>query len=146
MDLESETLMINAAFPKWQSDLISTVGAGMKAGEVFTMTASRGTGKSAFSSAQFQKLWGDIFKAQPLSDLVLDESKVQGARYYTVSPVGGTWADMEAWCKETFGEPGEIWPSQNFAWPEVPRWMQNNRKFWFRNLKDRDWFVMRWRS
>ena len=110
------------------------------------MMASRNAGKSTITNAAFRRLWEDIFAERPITDLVLTESRVHGSRYYCVRPEGGVWKDMEAWCIETFGEPGEIWPNQDFVWPEVPRWMQNNRKFWFRNEKDRDWFVIKWNS
>jgi hypothetical protein len=115
------------------------------------MTAGRGTGKSVLASTQFQTMWNSIFnpKPEPISDLLLDEGKVFGARYYTIEPVGGTWAEMEAWSKDAFGEPAEIWyanSDKEFMWPETGRWYMNNRKFWFRSIKDRDWFIMRWRS
>lgn len=131
----------------WNFDPVGKFG-GMKAGEVFTMTSSRGTGKSAFSSAQFQKLWKDIFdkSPKPITDLILDEGTVFGAKYHTVEPVGGHWPDMEDWARQTFGDPADIWERDKFMWPECGRWYMNDRKFWFRNLKDRDWFVVRWRS
>lgn len=86
----------------------------------------------------------DLDKPVPISELVLDERTLHGSRYYTVEPVGGSWSEMEEWCYETFGAPGEVWEFANFVWPALPRWVQNNRKFWFRNEKDRTWFVMRW--
>ena len=146
-DIETEVMSSDIKLHDWQRDIFKTA-MGFKPGEMVIMTAGRNTGKSVFNSANFQQMWNSVFnpKPQPISDLVLEENKVHGARYYTVEPKGGVWADMEAWCFQTFGEPGEIWPMQDFAWPEAPRWMQNNRKFWFRNLKDRDWFIMRWRA
>lgn len=128
--------------PNWQK----TIADGFKVGEIFTMAAGRNAGKSMFNPGLFQKMFNDMMTNRPITDLVLEENRVNGSRYHTVEPVGGHWSDMEKWCLETFGEPGEIWPTQDFAWPEAPRWMQNNRKFWFRNLKDRDWFIMRWRA
>ena len=66
-----------------------------------------------------------------------DEGRVFGARYYTVEPVGGNWWEMECWCFDTFGvSEGAFEPSQ--------RWYMNDRKFWFREKKDLEWFVVRW--
>lgn len=104
----------------------------------------RQLGKSAFSAAALQRIMDDIYNA-PVEDLMLTENKISGARYYCVQPIGGNWKNMELWCIQTFGEPGEIWPNQDFVWPEMPRWVMNNRKFWFRNEADRTLFVMKWR-
>ena len=85
---------------------------------------------------------------RPIEDLILSESRISGARYYTVEPVGGNWQDMENWCIKTFGDPAEIWDikttDEQFIWPENGRWYKNNRKFWFRNEKDRTTFLIRW--
>lgn len=90
------------------------------------------------------RLMNDIMN-RPIEDLVLTERPVHGSRYYCVEPVGGNWKEMESWCREVFGEPGDIWESNDFCWPEMARWLQNNRKFWFRNEKDRTMFILRWR-
>jgi hypothetical protein len=29
-------------------------------------------------------------------------------------------------------------------WMPDQRWHVNNAKFWFRDAKDRDWFILRW--
>lgn len=70
------------------------------------------------------------------------EGRVYGARYLTVAPMNaeGLWPDMMSWMVETFGalddSMGVFTPNQ--------RWYANNAKFWFRDQKDRDWFVLRW--
>lgn len=133
----------------WQKQLIVDIESyskGKSAGEMTILMSGRNAGKSMFSSAAFKRLWDDIYKAQPVKNLILTEGRVHGSRYYCVEPEGGVWMDMEEWCREVFGEPGEIWPQQDFVWPEIPRWMQNNRKFWFRSEKDRDWFIIRWNA
>ena len=123
----------------WQKDLLDNL-TGKKPGEMVIFMSGRRTGKSVF-----QRLWNDIMTAKrPIEDLVLTEQPIHGAKYYCVEPVGGSWSEMESWVIDTFGEPGEIWPNQDFVWPECPRWVQNNRKFWFRNEKDRLMFIMRW--
>ena len=67
--------------------------------------------------------------------------KVYGHDYLTVAPMNaeGQWSDMMAWVVGTFG------PTDSMgAWAQDQRWYVNNDKFWFRNAKDRDWFVLRW--
>lgn len=82
---------------------------------------------------------------QPVQDLLLLEGRVHGCVYHCVSPVGGHWPTMEAWCREKFGDPGDMWESNDWCWPEGARWLQNNSKFWFRNESDRTMFILKWR-
>ena len=104
----------------------------------------RNAGKSHWTNVAIKRLMDDL-NSRPIEDLVLSEGRVYGARYYCVEPIGGHWLDMETWCLDTFGSPGDsIWGS------DIPqpacRWYANNRKFWFRDEKDRDWFIIRWNS
>ena len=67
--------------------------------------------------------------------------KVFGKEYLTVAPMNaeGMWSDMMAWMNKTFG------PTPfDSIWTPGQRWHVNNAKFWFRDAKDRDWFVLRW--
>lgn len=130
----------------WQQHILDKIHSpGFKPGEMMIMSAGRQAGKSMFTAQAIERLLRDL-NSQPITDLVLNEGKVYGARYYTVEPVGGSWKDMELWCTETFGAPGDkIWDSGPAPLP-AKRWYMNNRKFWFRNLKDRDWFILRWNS
>jgi hypothetical protein len=130
---------------KWQLDLLDKMTK--YKGRGFVMTTGRQLGKSAFSAQAWQRMMDDIYN-RPVEDLILTESKVHGARYYCVEPVGGNWLEMEKWSVKTYGDPGEIWPMKtqdDFGWPECNRWYMNNRKFWFRNEADRTMFVMKWR-
>lgn len=129
----------------WQEKIfVDLESSGVRPGEMMVMMAGRQIGKSTFS-AMYNRIMTDL-QNQPVEELVLSENKLAGARYYCVEPVGGNWKNMEVWCTQTFGEPGEVWPKQEFVWPEVPRWVQNNRKFWFRSEKDRDWFIIKWNA
>lgn len=129
----------------WQKKILLDIeSGGFKPGEMTIMMSGRRTGKSVLTSQMFKRMMDDIMN-QPVRDLILTETKLHGARYYCVQPEGGNWIEMESWVMKTFGEPGEIWPNQDFAWPECPRWVMNNRKFWFRNEADRTMFVMKWR-
>lgn len=73
-------------------------------------------------------------------ELELSEGHVHGSRYLTVHPGSGfKWKEMEAWMVETFGP-----TAHDGVWTPNLRWYANNRKFWFRDAKDRDWFILRW--
>ena len=117
---------------------------GVKPGEMVMMTAGRQTGKSMFTAQALKRLMEDLYN-QPIRDLILSEGKVFGARYYTVQPDGGNWLEMEKWARVVYGDPAEIWEASNFMWPDVGRWYMNDRKFWFRDEKDRTMFILKWR-
>lgn len=130
----------------WQLDLIDGVTQGR---ELKIMMSGRKTGKSIWTNKAIERLMKDLMN-RPIEDLVLNETRIQGARYYTVEPIGGNWLDMETWCIQTFGDAADVWDfrssNDTFIWPENGRWYKNNRKFWFRDIKDRDWFLLKWRS
>lgn len=126
----------------WQIEMLDKMtqykGRGM------TMITGRNTGKSALSNQAFQRLWDDLHR-RPVEDLKLSEGTVYGKQYYCVEPVGGNWLDMEVWCMDTFGGPGDkIWGEEKVPQPSR-RWYMNNRKFWFRDELDRMVFVLKWR-
>ncbi len=83
-------------------------------------------------------------------DIKLGEGRVYGARYYTVEPVAAwpyniDWYSMIDWVEETFGpSKGSIWFDKNIAPEAGQRWYVNNSKFWFRNKKDLEWFILKW--
>jgi hypothetical protein len=76
-------------------------------------------------------------------DFYLEYSKgtVFGHEYLTVAPMNaeGQWSDMMEWMVETFGP-----TAKDGVWTADQRWYVNNAKFWFRDQRDRDWFVLRW--
>jgi hypothetical protein len=120
----------------WQKHMLS----GMPKGELKIFTAGRRAGKSLFTQQTIDRLMRDL-NSMPIEELVLSEGTVYGSRYYCVSPQGGNWLEMEQWCKDSFGP-----TSADGVWTANMRWYANNRKFWFRSVKDRDWFIIRWRS
>jgi hypothetical protein len=67
--------------------------------------------------------------------------KVFGQEYQTVAPMNaeGKWQGMMEWMVKTFGP-----TAHDGVWTADQRWYANNAKFWFRDQKDRDWFVLRW--
>jgi hypothetical protein len=64
-----------------------------------------------------------------------------GQEYLSVAPINAEaqWSDMMQWMVNTFG------PTPfDSIWMPDQRWHVNNAKFWFRDAKDRDWFILRW--
>ena len=64
-----------------------------------------------------------------------------GQEYLSVAPMNAEaqWSDMMQWMVNSFG------PTPfDSIWMPDQRWHVNNAKFWFRDAKDRDWFVLRW--
>ena len=108
------------------------------------MSVARQNGKSHFTAVAIKRLMDDMLN-RPVEDLVLSEGTVFGARYYCVEPVGGNWARMEIWCHDTYGEAASVWDAKNINWPDCGRWYMNDRRFWFRDDRDRTMFILRWR-
>jgi len=114
-------------------------------GKELTVMSGRGAGKSTLTAQAMKRLFDDVYN-RPLEQLVLSEGTVYGYQYYCVEPVGGAWPEMEHWCLETYGETGSLWKETKNLTPEpLQRWYMNNRKFWFRDEKDRTMFILRWR-
>lgn len=80
--------------------------------------------------------------------LKLSTFDFNGETYYEVKPVGWMhkdelqWNDMMTWVVETFGPSGT--KENPGVWTPGERWYANNARFYFRDIKDRDWFVLRW--
>lgn len=131
----------------WQMAVLDKM-AGFKPGELIIYSAGRRSGKSTLTKDYVDRMMQDIM-SRPIEDIVLSEGRVYGACYYCAEPVGGNWRVMEDWCITTFGDStGSIWAQEvDKTTPlQCERWYANNRKFWFRAEKDRDWFILRWRS
>ena len=89
-------------------------------------------------------------------DIRISEGRVYGARYYTAEPLIAwhptnewgnimSWMDLEKWCTNTFGPAGSVWESAESQTPlSVHRWYINGAKFWFREKKDLEWFILKW--
>ena len=104
------------------------------------ISMGRQTGKSTIV-----KNWAKTLQdfMQPFG-LIPSTGKVFGQDYYCIEPVGfmwqtNPWGDMEKWCEEKLGP-----TSTNGVWTPNMRWYGNNRKFWFRDEKDRTMFVLKW--
>ena len=68
------------------------------------------------------------------------EGTVYGQTYLTVQPMNSVkWKEMEAWIVDTLGP-----TSVDGVWTPDMRWYMNNSKFWFRDKKDLEWFLLRW--
>lgn len=85
-------------------------------------------------------------------ELVRGTGTVYGLGYHTVEPrnlewqdTRNMWEDMMLWCRNQFGETGNLWRETKNLTPEPhQRWYANDRKFWFRNEEDLVMFVLRW--
>jgi hypothetical protein len=128
----------------WQQQIFDRiVSGGVKPEEMICMTAGRNVGKSIMNQQAIDRLMRDL-NSRPIEELVLSEGRVYGARYHCVEPIGGNWRKMEDWCIRTYGSrSGSIWADKTTPEPGE-RWYANNRKFWFRNERDRTMFIMRW--
>jgi hypothetical protein len=127
----------------WQTSVLNKLQS-IKPNQLVLTMAGRRTGKSQMNSQAFMRLWDDIHN-RPVEELKLSEGTVYGSRYYCIEPVGGSWAKMELWCMQAFGETtGSIWAEEKAPDP-AQRWYMNNRKFWFRDDADRLMFVLKWR-
>lgn len=81
-------------------------------------------------------------------ELDISEGTVYGARYYTVSPqfpahaptwFKPEWDAMIAWTVATFGP-----TPKDGVWTPNAKWYVNNAKFWFKERKDLEWFLLKW--
>lgn len=130
------------AVQPWQQKFFDT----MTKSNVAIITGRR-TGKSSLSAQALKRLMDDI-NSRPITDMLLDEGRVYGARYYTAEPVGGNWREMEDWVIANMGSStGSIWSQEVDKTTPIDneRWYANNRKFWFRSEADRTMFVLKWR-
>jgi len=68
------------------------------------------------------------------------EGTVYGEKYLTAQPMNSVkWNEMEVWLIETLGP-----TASDGVWTPNMRWYMNNSKFWFRDKKDLEWFLLRW--
>ena len=72
--------------------------------------------------------------------------EIHGEAYHELRPVGWmnvddkiNWLQMMSWAIENFGPTPE-----DGVWTSGARWYANNARFYFRNIEDRDWFLLRW--
>lgn len=97
--------------------------------------------KVPYSKEALKRLFDDL---GPYT-LKLSEYDFAGEIYYVVQPCGWmhrgelTWNDMICWVVETFGP-----TAYDGVWTPGERWSANNARFYFKDVKDRDWFVLRW--
>jgi len=64
--------------------------------------------------------------------------------YHQIDPIvsPNEWNKMIAWCVSVFGPSGT--PGAPGVWTPGDRWYANDAKFWFRDKKDCEWFLLRW--
>ena len=141
--LDIEPMDMRDMYP-WQENILNQImKGGVTPGELMIMSSGRNTGKSHFTAQTLKRMMDDIAN-RPVEELVLSEGKVYGNRYYCVEPVGGSWLRMETWCSDVMGSTGSAWDKNKAPEPNA-RWYMNDRRFWFREEKDRTMFILRWR-
>jgi hypothetical protein len=104
----------------------------------------RAMGAQGWKYKARKRLMDDIL-SRPVEALNVDVGTVFGKKYYTVEPIGGNWLEMEEWAVSVFGAPSSVWEG-TFTTADAGRWYMNDRRFWFREEKDRDWFILKWSS
>jgi len=87
---------------------------------------------------------GVLQESKPM--LELETNNIDDQIYYTVHVNGrhiygdyNIWEKMITWTVETFGPTAD-----DGVWTPGARWYVNNARFWFREEKDREWFLLRW--
>ena len=79
-------------------------------------------------------------------ELILEQGIAFEQDYYMIYVNGrcvygdyNIWNDMIEWATDTFGP-----TPKDGVWSPGARWYVNNARFWFREERDREWFVLRW--
>jgi hypothetical protein len=80
------------------------------------------------------------------AELIPNLGTLYGREYYCVAVNGlnyygdyNVWNEMIEWAIKTFGP-----TPKDGVWSPDARWYVHNAKFWFREGKDREWFILRW--
>jgi hypothetical protein len=124
---------------KWQQAIIDKMS--QYKGNGMMQITGRHIGKSTMSAAAVERLIDDLGPYR----LKLDTIVIHDELYYEVKPVGWMhkdelqWNDMITWVVETFGP-----TAKDGVWTSGQRWYCNNARFYFKDIKDRDWFILRW--
>ena len=124
---------------KWQQEILNRM-ANFKGKNMLTVTG-RQIGKSIMTANAVERLKDDLGPYQ----LKLSQIELNGESYYEIRPVGWMhkdelqWNDMITWVVDTFGP-----TARDGVWTPGQRWYANNARFYFKDIKDRDWFIMRW--
>jgi len=124
---------------KWQQNILNRM-AKFK-GQGMTPIAGRNIGKSIMTAQAVERLIDDLGPYK----LKLSVIEIHDESYYEVRPVGWMhkdelqWNDMITWVVDTFGP-----TAKDGVWTPGQRWYCNNARFYFKDIKDRDWFVLRW--
>lgn len=79
----------------------------------------------------------DVFNIKKRLEIGYADNQPKWA--YWVKPrlyTGADWLRMDQWMRETMGESN--WLQEN------ARWVGSDRKYWFRDERDRTMFILRW--
>ena len=77
------------------------------------------------------------------TSFTFSEGTVYGQHYFTAQPLSGDkWDMIMDWLVDTFGPSGT--KENPGVWTPDQRWYANNARFWFKDKKDLEWFLLRW--
>ena len=136
--LKTDAIILNIMY-KWQQEILNKMTK-FKGKGLISMYG-RQMGKSTMSDQAVERLIDDLGPYK----LKLSVIEIHDESYYEVKPVGWMhkdelqWNDMITWVVETFGP-----TAKDGVWTPGQRWYANNARFYFKDIKDRDWFIMRW--
>ena len=91
--------------------------------------------KRAMSTAK----WTNCIETDNMKHLETGYADAYPKYSYWVQPMyysGVEWYAMADWMTKTFGD--SDWSTPNSCW------IGSDRKYWFRNEADRNWFMLRW--
>ena len=100
------------------------------------------TVKTVFTKEAIERLKDDLGKFH----IKVGVYQIHGRTYHELRPTGWmnagdtvSWNGMMDWASENFGPTPD-----DGVWTPSARWYANNARFYFQNLEDRDWFLLRW--
>ena len=89
--------------------------------------------------AMAQARWvNDVDSFLPVKSIDTGKAVLQPKWPYWVQPLGysqAEWFDMDQWIHRTMGDND---------WSQNGRWVGSDRKYWFRDERDRTMFILKW--
>lgn len=127
----------------YQQALLDKVSGGFRAGEMMYYSAGSRTGKSYYTKALKNRIFGtnlckEIILPMFAKPLAEPKYKFSRAKWYTAEYDWVHQVEVLEWCKQQFGPH----PQNPDAWS---RWCNHySERIHFRDEKDYVWFCMRW--
>lgn len=109
-------------------------------GSLAVFSDPTGTVLKMFNGSDWVEISPDNSYSSIMKKLSCDQVKFGSSIFYTVEPQGYDWDELHDWITETFGHP-RTGPGQSEA-----KWFVSEGSFYFHDVKNRDWVVLRWSS